>query len=788
LQATSTRQPSYEMRASTLLIVASVLLIAAGQPTPTTTHFPTSLRDLKYVNHKVIFAITADGKVQKSIDGGAHWTAVSLPTSGGSTVGSDLHVNGEAIIIHGTRNTNWWSIDGGQTFTEDKSSARMSHLTWHPLFPNSLLGYRADNHASYVTTNYGQSYSPAYSWSLEPSSWGDAGVGDVHNDRVYGVARVSGGDYTLDYTDDKGATYHTLQKNSFTAIYLPHQIFSLAYADGWNDIYLRVSPDIGRDVKNFYRAEFPWGEELETKNLYAILDDYTGAVFMAINHKNSDSRWGHLYVSDAMGVQYVMSLSYIVHSNTEFDFMRVLGMKGVYVANQLINHNQPNSPEQIKTLITYNNGAYWGPIAAPSLDSNKNPFPCSGANCRLHLHGWKTIISGAAVVFGPFYSAESALGLVIGNGNVGEFLSSDPNQVGTFLSNNGGITWKELAKGPTIYEIADHGGVVVWAEINRPTNKIWYTLNFGEELKSITLEKSINVWNIISETYLNGTSFLIIDNNYTTVMHIDFKSEFGRECTNTDYEEWMPRTPATVNNDGLVCLMGTQTKYSRRIPGRICHSPANFVETKIREQKACKCTQDDFECDYGYRPNGYVSGTGTLNCERVESIKLHDPPLWCKPGRKYNVTKGYRLEAGNGCQGGLDLHPVEKDCPSDPIEDKDEFVDTSKSSGSSHKAGWIAVGIMVPIVLLIIAGAFFALNNEKLREKLPYLGQFFNRDGSRDGYARPGGGAPALFDDEEYIIGPLDDRHDDDDGPDALKTVDLHSPQPQDMDEFDPRK
>jgi len=272
-------------------------------------------------------------------------------------------------------------------------------------------------------------------------------------------------------------------------------------------------------------------------------------------------------------------------------------------------------------------------------------------------------------------------------------------------------------------------------------------------------------------------------------MQLEFKSAFNGPCSDNDYEEWMPHTPATVTTDGLVCLMGTQTKYWRRKPTSICHSPPNFVETKIREQKACKCTESDFECDYGYYPNGYISGTTTLDCKRDDDIKIPDPPLWCKPGMKYNVTKGYRLEAGNGCQGGVNRHPEEKSCPSEAIEDPDEYVAVdTKPEGSSHKAGWIAVGIMVPIVLLIIAGAFFALNNEKLREKLPYLGQFFNRDSSRDGYARPGGGAPALFDDEEYIIGPLDDRHDDDDGPDALKTVDLHSPHPQELDEFDPRR
>jgi len=469
-----------------LLAITVVSLVLAQTRKPTITsakHFDKPLRDLKYINHKVIVALLQDDKkVQRSTDGGVTWTTIALTSSTSDNGVSDIHVNGDTVVIHGNKNTNWWSIDGGATFTEDKSSARMSHLMFHPREQGSLLGYAYDSHASYVTTDYGKSYQRSYQWSLEPSSWGDAGVEHVPKHRIYGVARLNNGaDYTLDYTDDKGSNYVTLQKNSFTAVYMDHQVFSLAYSDKWHDIYLRVSPDIGKDIKNFYRAEFPWGEELEDKNLYAILDDSTGAVFMAINHQDNKSPWGHLYVSDPLGVQYVMSLPYVVHVNTEFDFMKVLGMRGVYVANQLMNYDAPaGSPEQVETMITFNNGATWEQLNAPSKDMYGASYPgCGNGQCKLHLHGWKTIANHAEVIFGPFYSAESALGLIIGNGNVGQYLSSDPSKVGTFISDDGGISFREIGKGPTIYEIADHGGVVVFAEVNKVVNQICYTLDFG---------------------------------------------------------------------------------------------------------------------------------------------------------------------------------------------------------------------------------------------------------------------------------------------------------------------
>jgi oligoendopeptidase F len=49
--------------------------------------------------------------------------------------------------------------------------------------------------------------------------------------------------------------------------------------------------------------------------------------------------------------------------------------------------------------------------------------------------------------FGPFYSAKSAIGLVVATGNVGEYLTSSADEVNTYLTRDGGISWIEVAKG-----------------------------------------------------------------------------------------------------------------------------------------------------------------------------------------------------------------------------------------------------------------------------------------------------------------------------------------------------
>lgn len=75
--------------------------------------------------------------------------------------------------------------------------------------------------------------------------------------------------------------------------------------------------------------------------------------------------------------------------------------------------------------------------------------------------------------FGPFYSTENSVGIIMGTGNVGKYLASRPDQVNTYLSRDSGLTWfevililinkKKVKKGSHIYEFGDHGGIIVMA-------------------------------------------------------------------------------------------------------------------------------------------------------------------------------------------------------------------------------------------------------------------------------------------------------------------------------------
>jgi hypothetical protein len=61
----------------------------------------------------------------------------------------------------------------------------------------------------------------------------------------------------------------------------------------------------------------------------------------------------------------------------------------------------------------------------------------------------------------------------MGTGNTGTYLSS--RDTNTYLSHDGGVNWFEILNGSHVYEIGDHGGIIVMATDTKPTNKVLFS-------------------------------------------------------------------------------------------------------------------------------------------------------------------------------------------------------------------------------------------------------------------------------------------------------------------------
>ena len=99
---------------------------------------------------------------------------------------------------------------------------------------------------------------------------------------------------------------------------------------------------------------------------------------------------------------------------------------GVYIANV----KNDNISKIIKieefdiiSYITFNNGGSWS---------------------RLQLNNQYLNIHANYDYFPLFYSSKSIPGLIIANGNIGDYLSKSSHEINTYISKDDGLNWKEV--------------------------------------------------------------------------------------------------------------------------------------------------------------------------------------------------------------------------------------------------------------------------------------------------------------------------------------------------------
>ena len=324
-----------------------------------------------------------------------------------------------------------------------------------------------------------------------------------------------------------------------------------------------------------------------------------------------------------------------------------------------------------KTLITFDKSV-WRYITPPKYGANKELINCPSGNCKLHLHGFS---AGTNPNYPRLHSHKDAVGIIFANGNVGEYLW-EGGTINTYMSRDGGLSWTEVAKGSHVYEILDHGGIMMIAENNRPTDTLrysldeantWVTTNFTEHLRTYRINKMY-----ANEKFDQLARYALIHGSADTsgdiVIRVDFSKVHQRECTginnpydqNSDYEYFKP------HNYNSKCLLGRVVEYTRRKRTSMCFNPS-LTEGKPVKITNCECTYADYECDYGYekkRIDDVKFSCVAINAKLEEESKA--PSLSsCQTENYYNESRGYARIPGNTCNGGLSsqLDPIKRDCP-----------------------------------------------------------------------------------------------------------------------------
>ena len=260
----------------------------------------------------------------------------------------------------------------------------------------------------------------------------------------------------------------------------PHHTESASRAQ----VNLYVSAE-GSDT--FRKARLPF--QL-TEHSYTILDTSEGAVFLHVNHGDFSTGYGNIYLSDAEGLRFSLSMrDNRRDAQGRCDFEKMAGIEGVYVSNEMANaaeiseraaasegrpelNGDKDAPKPLlRSKISFDKGGRWHNLRPPTHTNRGTEFGCNPADdpqCSLHVHG----ITDA---WGPLYSSKNAIGLVMATGNVGRQLSTKEDEVHTFFSRDAGLTWHMVREGSHIYEYGDHGAVIVIADDRRAAKEIYYS-------------------------------------------------------------------------------------------------------------------------------------------------------------------------------------------------------------------------------------------------------------------------------------------------------------------------
>lgn len=410
-------------------------------------------------------------------------------------------------------------------------------------------------------------------------------------------------------------------------------------SQGTTELALYVSDD----STEWHRAEF-MGQRVE-QDSYTVLESTNYSI--QIDVETSRHRMGVLFTSNSNGTYFTPNIE---HTNREsslgrVDFEKVADIQGIVMINTVKNWEEVQDSDSEKKEIVSN----------ISFDDGRTFLNLNADGETLHLHSMTTYTTLKKVV-GRIFSSP-APGIVMGVGNTGKYLK-DYEDGDLYVSDDAGVNWERALHGPHRFEFGDQGGVII-AVPDKKTDKVLFSINHGRDWEEVELKHKITPKYVVTTPDATSLKFLLIgstgDDEKFLVYSIDFGGLHERKCKESDFEPWVARLDENRKPD---CLMGHQQTYKRRKSDAECFVKELFKELKPTFEP-CKCTAEDFECDYNF-----IRSEDRKEC--IPAVPLTVPAGECKKADdKYKGPSGWRLIPGNACirEGGENLdREIERSC------------------------------------------------------------------------------------------------------------------------------
>lgn len=699
---------------------------------------------------------TVKGQVYRSADGGQTWEYKhdfgSLDGNAGQLDKVNVKraakiseivpspVDPSLLFFIGSAGVNWVSEDCGNSFKPLNNGRKINQFKFHPTQRNWAMAsiftscddFDDDDEPCkiyrevYYTKDLGETWKFLKDYVIE-FEWAKYDSEDQIEDTLLFllIQKNTGGHLdsgtwaagnTLVSTSDFMVTSRTVVKgaNRFAMVTEYIYVARVKISGGVDMVMSR------RDNKfaTFHVVKMPTQLSLSSFE-YNLMESWSGAVFLFITHSKGAEPYGNVYMSDATGKGFSMTLTRVpLGANGYADIEEMNSIEGVIIANRYAQNPTANKPVGVddegdsklkklknqsaaaakisslrnrgndkeddiektnpsdrssklaevlskgdpktamKSYISMNRGGSWNLLSAPSVTAKGKTINCNTSKgCSLHLHSY------SSPMYPVPYSHNNAVGLIMGIGNLGTQLKYDFEEVNTYLSRDGGLSWVEIMNGPHILEFGDHGAIIVMAPIFKPTKTILYSWNEGMTWIEYEISKyPLNIDAIEVEPQSRSQHFIVSarraksssDKGY--IFTLDFSDLHEPQCAGinypdtdtSDYETWSPYD----GRHGEKCFLGKKITYIRRKREKECYNGEE--KEKIIFQENCQCSEMDFECDSDYKR------TESGQCETVKDL-IVEPPEDCDG--YYTISKGYRRIPGNTCDGGGEYDPLKLSCP-----------------------------------------------------------------------------------------------------------------------------
>jgi photosystem II stability/assembly factor-like uncharacterized protein len=620
------------------------------------------------------------------------------------------YVPGHVILVTNTK-TIFISEDAGNSFRKVKAPSEHrpgKPASFHKTDREQFIWYSTEdcddslscNPTAYITTDGGRSFDILHKEVTNCDFVGPhfKSVNDDNKDLIY-CSYKKDGKTNLLLSKNKFKDFETIYENivgyAITGVFV--------VVAGVDEKKEALKASVTLDGTVFAAADFPPDIKVDRQKAYTILGSQSEAIFMHVTVNDEfNHEFGSILKSNSNGTSYVLSLDKVNRNKVGYvDFDRIEGIEGLVISNTV---DSMKDGKELKTQISHNDGAEWNYLVPPVIDSKGKKYDCTNkplSECSLNLHGFTERAD-----YRDTYSSSSAVGLLMGVGNVGKTLLSY-EKASTFISRDGGITWKEIKEGVYMWEYGDRGTILVLVNSKDETDTLSYSLDEGDTWVDYKFaEKPIKVLDLATVPSDTSRKFLILgvepDDSRTTLSYsVDFTKVNTRQCQldldnpeTDDFEYWSPSHPNLPDN----CLFGHESFYLRRAIGHNdCFIGSAPLKEGFKITKNCSCTRRDYECDYNYfRDNDHT-------CKLVKGLSPSSrKEEYCKKENafEYFEPTGYRKIPLSTCSGGKEFDNWNvQPCPGKEKEFNQHY-------GKEVSGSKLFIVLIIPLFVFIFATWF----------------------------------------------------------------------------------